>query len=124
MKVFFVQYNDPIYVQVEKIESMIMLASNENIDLVLNELTETTEKVDLQLIKMAIRAIARCAIKLEKSADKCVKILVDLISNSQEFAIAQEGISVLKGEPYFPSIGFNADETFIVDILANSSPRQ
>lgn len=45
MKAFFVQYNDPVYVQVEKIESMIMLASNDNIDVVLGELTETTEKV-------------------------------------------------------------------------------
>lgn len=46
---------------------------------------------------MAIRAIARCAIKLDKSSDKCVKILVELISNAGDLAIAQEGISVLKG---------------------------
>lgn len=114
MKAFFVQYNDPVYVQVEKIESMIMLASNDNIDVVLGELTETTEKVfyqqliilkgrltnelqvDTQLVKMAIRAIARCAIKLDAAADKCVKILTDIITN-QDFAAAQEAIAVLKG---------------------------
>lgn len=45
MKIFFVQYNDPVYVQVEKIELMIMLATDENIDMVLEELMETTEKV-------------------------------------------------------------------------------
>lgn len=50
MKVFFVQYNDPVYVQVEKIELMIMLATDDNIDLVLNELTETTEKVRREAI--------------------------------------------------------------------------
>jgi vesicle coat complex subunit len=31
MKVFFVKYNDPIYVKMEKLEIMIRLASNDNI---------------------------------------------------------------------------------------------
>jgi hypothetical protein len=45
LKIFFVQYNDPVYVQVEKVELMIMLATDDNIDTVLEELMETTEKV-------------------------------------------------------------------------------
>jgi hypothetical protein len=50
---------------------------------------------------MAIRAVARCAIKLDSSADKCVKILVEIISNNQDLAVSQEGIAVMKGERLF-----------------------
>jgi len=40
MKVFFCKYNDPIYVKMEKLEIMIMLATPDNIEQVLLELKE------------------------------------------------------------------------------------
>lgn len=40
MKVFFVKYNDPIYVKLEKLDIMIRLASEANIVQVLSELKE------------------------------------------------------------------------------------
>ena len=40
MKVFFVKYNDPIYVKLEKLDIMIRLASEANIAQVLAELKE------------------------------------------------------------------------------------
>ena len=40
MKVFFVKYNDPIYVKLEKLDIMIRLASQNNIAQVLSELKE------------------------------------------------------------------------------------
>lgn len=40
MKVFFVKYNDPIYVKLEKLDIMIRLASQGNIAQVLSELKE------------------------------------------------------------------------------------
>lgn len=40
MKVFFVKYNDPIYVKLEKLDIMIRLASQTNIAQVLAELKE------------------------------------------------------------------------------------
>lgn len=40
MKVFFVKYNDPIYVKMEKLDIMIRLASQANIAQVLSELKE------------------------------------------------------------------------------------
>ena len=40
MKVFFVKYNDPIYVKLEKLDIMIRLASQSNIAQVLSELKE------------------------------------------------------------------------------------
>lgn len=40
MKVFFVKYNDPIYVKMEKLDIMIRLAQQSNIAQVLSELKE------------------------------------------------------------------------------------
>ena len=40
IKVFFVKYNDPIYVKLEKLEIMIRLANSHNVANVLAELKE------------------------------------------------------------------------------------
>jgi vesicle coat complex subunit len=40
MKVFFVKYNDPIYVKLEKLDIMIRLTNASNIAQVLGELKE------------------------------------------------------------------------------------
>jgi len=40
MRVFFCKYNDPPYVKVEKLEIMIKLATEKNVDTFLSELKE------------------------------------------------------------------------------------
>ena len=40
IKVFFVKYNDPIYVKLEKLDIMIRLCTTQNIQNVLSELKE------------------------------------------------------------------------------------
>ncbi|KAK2111405.1 hypothetical protein P7K49_011151 [Saguinus oedipus] len=63
IKVFFVKYNDPIYVKLEKLDIMIRLASQANIAQVLAELKEYATEVDVDFVRKAVRAIGRCAIK-------------------------------------------------------------
>jgi len=60
MRVFFIKYNDPIYVKMEKLEIMIMLASERNIEQVLNEFKEAASEVDIEFVRKAVRAIGRC----------------------------------------------------------------
>ncbi|KAI4454537.1 adaptor complex subunit beta family member [Holotrichia oblita] len=59
MKVFFVKYNDPIYVKLEKLDIMIRLASQANIAQVLSELKEYATEVDVDFVRKAVRAIGR-----------------------------------------------------------------
>lgn len=61
---FFVKYNDPIYVKLEKLDIMIRLASQANIAQVLGELKEYATEVDVDFVRKAVRAIGRCAIKV------------------------------------------------------------
>ncbi|XP_054168452.1 AP-1 complex subunit beta-1-like [Oppia nitens] len=95
MKVFFVKYNDPIYVKLEKLDIMIRLASQTNIAQVLAELKEYATEVDVDFVRKAVRAIGRCAIKVEQSAERCVATLLDLIQTKVNYVV-QEAIVVIK----------------------------
>ncbi|NXA76611.1 AP2B1 protein, partial [Thryothorus ludovicianus] len=93
IKVFFVKYNDPIYVKLEKLDIMIRLASQANIAQVLAELKEYATEVDVDFVRKAVRAIGRCAIKVE--AKRCVSTLLDLIQTKVNYVV-QEAIVVIR----------------------------
>jgi len=95
MKVFFCKYNDPIYVKMEKLEIVIMLATEHNIDQVLLEFKEYATAADIEFVRRAIRAIGRCAIKLPNSAERCIHVLLELIENGFN-PVVQESIIVIK----------------------------
>uniref|UniRef100_A0A0N4Z2F6 AP complex subunit beta n=1 Tax=Parastrongyloides trichosuri TaxID=131310 RepID=A0A0N4Z2F6_PARTI len=95
MKVFFVKYNDPIYVKMEKLDIMIRLAQQNNIAQVLSELKEYAAEVDVDFVRKAVRAIGRCAIKVETSAEKCVTTLLELLQTKVNYVV-QEAVVVIK----------------------------
>jgi AP-1 complex subunit beta-1 len=95
MKVFFVKYNDPIYIKLEKLDIMIRLTNQSNIAQVLSELKEYATEVDVDFVRKSVRAIGRCAIKVEQSAERCVSTLLDLIQTKVNYVV-QEAIVVIK----------------------------
>lgn len=95
IKVFFCKYNDPIYVKMEKLEIIIRLASERNIEQVLLEFKEYATEVDVEFVRRAVRAIGRCAIKLERATEKCINVLLDLIQTKVNYVV-QEAIVVIK----------------------------
>ncbi|CAI4231072.1 unnamed protein product [Auanema sp. JU1783] len=95
MKVFFVKYNDPIYVKMEKLDIMIRLAQQSNIAQVLSELKEYATEVDVDFVRKSVRAIGRCAIKVEQSSERCVATLLELIQTKVNYVV-QEAVVVIK----------------------------
>jgi AP-1 complex subunit beta-1 len=95
IKVFFCKYNDPIYVKMEKLEIIIRLTTERNIDQVLLELKEYATEVDVEFVRRAVRAIGRCAIKLERAAERCINVLLDLIQTKVNYVV-QEAVVVIK----------------------------
>lgn len=95
MRVFFTKYNDPPYVKLEKLEVIIKLCSESNIDQVLSELKEYATEVDVDFVRRAVRAVGRCAIKIESSSERCVNVLLDLIKTKVNHVV-QESIVVIK----------------------------
>ncbi|XP_039172073.1 beta-adaptin-like protein C [Eucalyptus grandis] len=79
----------------EKLEIMIKLASDKNIDQVLLEFKECATEVDVDFVRKAVRAIDRCAIKLERAAERCISVLLELIKIKVNYVV-QEAIIVIK----------------------------
>ncbi|KAJ3282457.1 hypothetical protein HK104_010878 [Borealophlyctis nickersoniae] len=95
MRVFFTKYNDPPYVKLEKLEVIIKLCSDSNVDQVLSELREYANEVDVDFVRKSVRAIGRCAIKIESASEKCINVLLDLIKTKVNYVV-QEAIIVIK----------------------------
>ncbi|KAF3912327.1 hypothetical protein AA313_de0205589 [Arthrobotrys entomopaga] len=95
MRVFFCKYNDPPYVKLEKLEIMIRIANDNNVDQLLMELKEYALEVDMDFVRRAVKAIGQCAIKIESAKDKCVNVLMDLINTKVNYVV-QEAIVVIK----------------------------
>ncbi len=95
VKVFFCKYNDPIYVKMEKLDILVKLVNDKNVDSLLLELKEYATEVDVEYVRRAVRTIGRCAIKLEVAAEKCIKVLLQLIQSKVNYVV-QEAIVVIK----------------------------
>lgn len=72
---FFCNFQDPLYVKLEKLEIMIKLADLKNVDSLLNELKDYAQEIDVVFVRKAISAVGRIAIKLDKAADRCIQVL-------------------------------------------------
>ncbi|KAI8367849.1 adaptin N terminal region-domain-containing protein [Choanephora cucurbitarum] len=95
IRVFFCKYNDPPYVKLEKLEIMIKLCNDRNVDQLLSELREYANEVDVDFVRKSVHAIGRCAIKIDEAAERCINVLLDLINTGVSYVV-QEAIVVIK----------------------------
>jgi AP-1 complex subunit beta-1 len=95
MRVFFCKYNDPPYLKLQKLEIMVRIANEKNVDQLLAELKEYAMEVDMDFVRRAVRAIGQVAIKIESASEKCVNTLLDLIGTKVNYVV-QEAIVVIK----------------------------
>ncbi|KZT65071.1 Adaptor protein complex beta subunit [Daedalea quercina L-15889] len=95
MRVFFCKYNDPLYVKVEKLDIMVRLAGDSNVDALLSELKEYASEVDVDFVRRSIKAIGQTAIKIDAAAERCVNVLLELIGTRVSYVV-QEAVVVMK----------------------------
>ncbi|WFC97254.1 beta-adaptin [Malassezia brasiliensis] len=95
LRIFFCKYNDPPYVKAEKVDVMIKLAKENNVDMLLSELKEYAAEIDVDFVRRAIRAIGQCAIAIEAAAERCVYVLLELIHSRVSYVV-QEATVVVK----------------------------
>ena len=63
-------------------------------------------EVDVDFVRKSVRAIGRCAIKVEEAAERCVSTLLDLIQTKVNYVV-QEAIVVIKVSSFsFLYLGF------------------
>ena len=92
---FFCNFQDPLYVKLEKLEILIKLADLKNVDSVLNELKEYSQEIDVTFVRKSISAIGKIAVRLERATDRCVQVLHELIRTRIDY-IVQESVIVVK----------------------------
>ena len=95
MRVFFCKYNDPPYLKLQKIEIMVRISNDKNVEQLLAELKEYAMEVDMDFCRRAVKAIGQVAIKIDSAVEKCVNVLLDLIATKVHYTI-QEAIVVMK----------------------------
>ncbi|KAJ6522843.1 adaptin N terminal region-domain-containing protein [Mycena vulgaris] len=120
MRVFFCKYNDPLYVKIEKLDIMVRLAAENNVDALLSELKDVwyASEVDVDFVRKSIKAIGQTAVKIDTAAERCVNVLLDLIATRVSYVV-QEAVVVMKDifrkypstyEGVIPTLCANLDE--------------
>merc|ERR1719445_624224 len=95
IRIFFVKFNDAVYVKMQKLQILIKLTSRANLDQVLMEFKEYAQEVDIDFVRRSVRAIGRVAIKLDSAAEKCVGVLSELVATRVNYVV-QESVVVIK----------------------------
>ena len=89
-KYFFVQYNDPIYVKLEKVDILYKLCDNKNYEVIIKEFTSyALTETNSELIHKSVKYIGCVGYKFEKSLDICVESLGKIIDNNNDEAISE-----------------------------------
>ena len=86
---------DPPYVKFQKLEIMVMIANEQNVDQLLAELKEYAIEMDMDFVRRSVKAIGQVAIKIEAASERCVNALLDLINTKVNYVV-QEVIVVIK----------------------------
>jgi len=63
----------------EKIDVLVKVADNANIDLIMSELKEYVNDIDLDFVWKSVWAIGMVAMKVERCAKRAVEILQELV---------------------------------------------
>lgn len=82
LRIFYVKFNDPMYIKLEKIEILVRLVDMSNIKqctLLLNELKEYSMEFEPEFVSRAIQALAELGIK--NGNEMFISKIVDIINN-------------------------------------------
>ncbi|GAV27968.1 hypothetical protein PMKS-001436 [Pichia membranifaciens] len=116
LRAFFIKYNDPLYLKLEKIEIMTRISNEDNCMLLLSELREYSMEVDIDLVNRAINAIGQIAIKIEKCSKKSVEILYELFINRGDYVVEEIVIVVQNILRRYPKEYLSTIITIIADL--------
>lgn len=89
-RIFFVKFNDPLYVKLEKVDILVRLIDPTNIKqcgILLTELKEYTREFEPEFVSKSIQALSQLAVK-STNENLCLKVLdtlIDLLERQDTF---------------------------------------
>lgn len=116
LRAFFIKYNDPLYLKLEKIDILTRIANDTNCMLLLSELREYSIEVDIDLVNRAINGIGQIAIKVEKCAKKSVEILYELFFDRGDYAAEAIIIAIQNILRRYPNQYMSTIMTVVADL--------
>ncbi|KAG0662595.1 beta-adaptin [Monosporozyma unispora] len=105
LRIFYVKFNDPMYIKLEKIEILVRLVDMSNIKqctLLLNELKEYSMEFEPEFVSRAIQALAELGIK--NGNEMFISKIVDIINNE----LLERGLETVRDDC---CIAMNHDST-------------
>lgn len=95
LSAFRLLFDDPIYVQIEKLRCLVSLVNEECGPSILNELWTHSLSVETELARESVRSIGTAASNLESLAEVAVSRLENLIENNVSLPVVEEAVVVL-----------------------------
>ncbi|GBC07185.1 hypothetical protein RclHR1_00730034 [Rhizophagus clarus] len=92
---FFVRSTDSAFIRNLKLEIMTLIATENNITVLLRELQEYVKSPNKEFATAAIQAIGRCAIGMPDMAESCLNGLMKLLWSKND-AVVAESVVVIK----------------------------
>ena len=95
VKVFFVKYNDPSYVKLEKLKLITKLCDETNYKMIINELVEYTYDPNIEFSRKAVKALWSLSLTLQGASESCLKAIHQILVNSNQNGFADHLINEL-----------------------------
>jgi vesicle coat complex subunit len=93
---FFIQYTDPVYIKMEKMDILYKLADSKNFEFLMQEFKSyACLEFDIDLVTKAVKYLGNIAFKFEKSSDLAVEHMKEILDYNQDFTVNQ-GIIVVR----------------------------
>lgn len=86
---FFIKYNDPLYIKLEKLHVLGVLCTLDNYTAVALELVEYCNEVDLVFARTAVKTLGRLACRLPGCSEQIVHALVELLKTGRAHLVAE-----------------------------------
>lgn len=106
IRVFFCKYNDPLYIKTEKLQLILLLANESNIDQVYPELADYAKEVDIEFVRKAVKCIADLTCKIPGSANKSAELLMELAKSDARHVVQEVLIAARNVISNFPGTPF------------------
>ena len=94
LKDFFIHGADPRYLRDLKLDCLASIAADQNIGTILKEFEAYVRDPDKRFVGQVVEALGRCAQALPEIADRCMELLVKLMSSSDQSVVAQSVIVI------------------------------
>ncbi|KAK8900613.1 hypothetical protein M9Y10_002942 [Tritrichomonas musculus] len=100
---FFCKPDEPSYIRNEKLDIIWLLSSENNAQLILNEITKYSHDKDVKFARKSIQIIGKLAVMIEKVAENCVEAMISLIQTTEVYVVQEcviVSVNILRKYPF------------------------